>query len=216
MSGFIENIKTIYMGMTASFSAADMVVVALSAAVIAVFIGLLYEVLYGDDVKNMKATLIVVSLSVAMVSMTTTSQIIIAILVFAVFSVIKMDAGNIKDSCFILWAISIGFACGIQFVPLAASISLIAGILLYVISFLEKKNHMYKIKIEYRNEIIEDEISDMIKSFDGKYNMTRKKITSDGNFETEYNIKMKKESMDFINSLGQINGVNFVDMCIEK
>lgn len=202
-SSFLENI--------ASVSILDMAVALALAFGIGLFIFLVYKKTYQGVMysSSFGTTLIALTMITTVVILAVTSNVVLSLGMVGALSIVRFRTAIKEplDIAFLFWAIAVGIVLAAGMIPLAVMGSVIIGVILLV--FVNKKSHCnpYIVILSCIDSMTEKKAVDFLKENVQKC-IVKSKTTTKGLIELNLEIRMANENTDFINTLGNMPGVN--------
>ena len=182
--------------------------------------------MFSDPHKNYSGnfafSLAVLPVVVAVVIMVVGTDIARAISLGGVFALVRFRSvpGNSKDITNVFFAMAVGLATGMGYVGLAAAVTIIIGILYFVLNRFEfgvRKVVAKQLKITIPENLnYEGAFDDLFKEYSDGCTLERVKTTNLGTlYELTYSIKMKQgiNEKQFIDSLRCRNGNLNIVLC---
>mgnify|MGYP003806830351 CR=1 FL=1 len=202
-SSFLENI--------ASVSILDMAVALALAFGIGLFIFLVYKKTYQGVMysSSFGTTLIALTMITTVVILAVTSNVVLSLGMVGALSIVRFRTAIKEplDIAFLFWAIAVGIVLAAGMIPLAVIGSVIIGVILLV--FVNKKSHCnpYIVVLSCIDSMTEKKAVDFLKENVQKC-IVKSKTATKGLIELNLEIRMANENTDFINTLGNMPGVN--------
>jgi uncharacterized membrane protein YhiD involved in acid resistance len=202
-SSFLENI--------ASVSILDMAVALALAFGIGLFIFLVYKKTYQGVMysSSFGTTLIALTMITTVVILAVTSNVVLSLGMVGALSIVRFRTAIKEplDIAFLFWAIAVGIVLAAGMIPLAVIGSVIIGVILLV--FVNKKSHCnpYIVILSCIDSMTEKKAVDFLKENVQKC-IVKSKTATKGLIELNLEIRMANENTDFINTLGNMPGVN--------
>lgn len=202
-SSFLENI--------ASVSILDMAVALALAFGIGLFIFLVYKKTYQGVMysSSFGTTLIALTMITTVVILAVTSNVVLSLGMVGALSIVRFRTAIKEplDIAFLFWAIAVGIVLAAGMIPLAVMGSVIIGVILLV--FVNKKSHCnpYIVNLSCIDSMTEKKAVDFLKENVQKC-IVKSKTATKGLIELNLEIRLANENTDFINTLGNMPGVN--------
>jgi len=202
-SSFLENI--------ASVSILDMAVALALAFGIGLFIFLVYKKTYQGVMysSSFGTTLIALTMITTVVILAVSSNVVLSLGMVGALSIVRFRTAIKEplDIAFLFWAIAVGIVLAAGMIPLAVIGSVIIGVILLV--FVNKKSHCnpYIVVLSCIDSMTEKKAVDFLKENVQKC-IVKSKTATKGLIELNLEIRMANENTDFINTLGNMPGVN--------
>lgn len=107
---------------------------------------------------------------------------------------------------FLFWAIVAGIVIGAGLLPLAIIGSAIIGLILFLFANRKRVESAYILVLNCETQEAEEHATDLVKKVTGKYRVKSKTVNAQG-IEITTELKVKDETMAFVNQLNAIPGV---------
>ena len=202
-SNFLENITSV--------SILDMAIALALAFCIGLFIFFIYKKTYQGVMysSSFGTTLIALTMITTVVILAVTSNVVLSLGMVGALSIVRFRTAIKEplDIAFLFWSIAAGIVLAAGIIPLAVIGSLIIGVILLV--FVNKKSHCnpYIVVLSCEDSRAEKEAMDYLKKNVQKC-VVKSKPATKGLIELNFEIRMKDENTDFINTLSDMTGVN--------
>ena len=201
---------------------------AIECIVVAIVLGFVISLIYifSDRKKKYSShfafSLAILPVIVCVVIMVVGSDIARAISLGGVFALVRFRSvpGDSKDITNVFFAMVVGLACGMGYVPLAAIVTVIIGVVYFVLNFTQYGVRRYETK-QLRITVPENlnfngAFDDLFGEYATNVELEQIKTTNLGTlYELTYNIDMKKnvDEKAFIDSLRCRNGNLNIILC---
>lgn len=207
---FTDIFKSSFLEKTSSFSFIDSILGLLAAFVIGLLIYWVYKKTYSGVIYShtFNISLIIMSMATALIIMGISSNILLSLGMVGALSIVRFRT-PIKDPMdivYIFWAIVIGILCGAGFIPLAILGAILIGAVLLVFNNRVKVENPYLLVIRYNDAVVEQPIEQLVTSNSRKHTIKSKSVMP-GSHEITYEVRVKQNDMNFMNSLSAIEGV---------
>lgn len=202
-SSFLENISSI--------SILDMAIALGLAFGIGLFIFFVYKKTYQGVMysSSFGTTLIALTMITTVVILAVTSNVVLSLGMVGALSIVRFRTAIKEplDIAFLFWSIAAGIVLAAGMIPLAVVGSAIIGIVLLI--FVNKKSHCnpYIVVLSCADSAAEKKAAEFL-SGNVKKCVVKSKTAQKGMIELNFEIRMKDENTDFINSLADMPGVN--------
>lgn len=202
-SSFLENVNSVSM--------VDMLIALVLSFGIGVFIFMVYKktfcgVMYSS---SFGVTLIALTMITSLVILAVTSNIVLSLGMVGALSIVRFRTAIKEplDIAFLFWSIAVGIVLAAGMIPLAVFGSLAIGLIL--ILFVNQKSHTnpYIVVISCVDREIENQAKQFLDQHTQKC-VVKSKTATKGTIELNYEIRLKDDNTDFINTLSEIQGVN--------
>lgn len=202
-SSFLENITSV--------SILDMVIALALAFGLGMFIFLVYKKTYQGVMysSSFGTTLVALTMITTVVILAVTSNVVLSLGMVGALSIVRFRAA-IKEPleiAFLFWSIAVGIVLAAGMIPLAVAGSVIIGVILLV--FVNRKSHCnpYIVVLSCNDAAAEKQAVDFLACNVKKFAVKSKTATRDF-IELNLEIRPLSENVDFINTLGNMTGVN--------
>lgn len=201
-SSFLENITSVNLF--------DMVLALALAFCLGMFIFLVYKktftgVMYSS---NFAVTLVGLTMITTLVILAVTSNVVLSLGMVGALSIVRFRTA-IKDPLditFLFWSIAAGIVLAAGMIPLAVFGSIVIGVVLLV--FVNKKTYTnpYIVVIQCVDHESEKKAKEFLEKNVQRL-VTKSKTAQKGYVELNLEIRLKDDNTDFINTLGDMEGV---------
>lgn len=201
-SSFLENISSVNLF--------DMVLALTLAFCLGMFIFLVYKktftgVMYSS---NFAVTLVGLTMITTLVILAVTSNVVLSLGMVGALSIVRFRTA-IKDPLditFLFWSIAAGIVLAAGMIPLAVFGSVVIGVVLLV--FVNKKSYAnpYIVVIQCVDHDSEKRAKEFLDK-NVQRCVTKSKTAQKGYVELNLEIRLKDDNTDFINTLGDMEGV---------
>ena len=186
-SDFLENM--------ASISLLDMVLALSLSFLLGLFLFLVYKKTYAG------ITTVLI--------MTVVSNVVLSLGMVGALSIVRFRTAikEPMDIAFLFWSIAVGIVLAAGLIPLAVFGSLLIGLVLILFSAGKNVDHPYILVIHCENGDQEKEIRTFVEASVKRMSLKSKSV-SPGRIELNYEIRLRKESSEFVNELDRLPGVS--------
>lgn len=201
-SDFLEN--------TVTFSLFDTMLALFLAFAIGLFIFTVYKKTFRgiNYSSGFGASLIAMTLITTFVILAVTSNVVLSLGMVGALSIVRFRAAIKEplDIAFLFWAIASGIVLGAGMLPLALFGSVLIGIVMVI--FVNKKpfDHPYVLIVNCNHDTAEKAVQEQMKHSLKKFAIKSKTVRN-GGIEFTADVRLKKEEMDFVNTIAAISGV---------
>lgn len=207
---FNDIFKSSFLESVTEFSLLDVAIGMVFALILGLFIFAVYKKSFSGVMYSagFGMSLIGLSLVTTLVIMAVTSNVVLSLGMVGALSIVRFRAA-IKEPMeivFLFWSLAVGIVIGAGMIPLAVIGSLIIGIILVLFANRKLNNTPYILIINCENEDAEKSAVELVKSSVGKY-LVKSKTVSKSGIELTAEIKVKENSMNFVNRVNEIAGV---------
>ncbi|MBB4826317.1 putative membrane protein YhiD involved in acid resistance [Sporosarcina luteola] len=207
---FTDIFKSSFLEKTSSFSIIDSLIGLLAGFFIGLFIYWVYKKTFTGVIysHSFNIALIVMTMATALIIMGISSNILLSLGMVGALSIVRFRT-PIKDPMdivYIFWAIVSGILCGAGFIPLAVLGSVLIGLVLMLFINRVKIENPYLLVVRYDKTAIETPIEQVVAQHTLKHTIKSKSIMPGGH-EITYEVRIKQNDMNFVNTLSHIEGV---------
>jgi len=173
-----------------------------------------YKYTYSGVVYNPRF-----NFSIVMITMITTivmivigSNISVSLGMVGALSIVRFRTAvkDPRDTAFIFWGIVVGLACGTQCYYVAIVGSIFVCLISFVFKRVVKNDSNYVLII--RGKIIDNDIVEKVLSKKIKYYICKSKYVGNGYTEVIYDIKLRKNLNNLVDSIKSIEGIQIVNI----
>ena len=202
-SDFLENM--------ASISLLDMVLALSLSFLRGLFLFLVYKKTYAGVMYSASfgVTLIAMAMITTVLIMTVVSNVVLSLGMVGARSIVRFRTAikEPMDIAFLFWSIAVGIVLAAGLIPLAVFGSLLIGLVLILFSAGKNVDHPYILVIHCENGDQEKEIRTFVEASVKRMSLKSKSV-SPGRIELNYEIRLRKESSEFVNELDRLPGVS--------
>lgn len=202
-SSFLENVN--------SFSVLDVALAMGLAFVLGLFIFIIYKktysgVMYSD---SFGVSLIAMSMITSLVIVAVTSNVVLSLGMVGALSIVRFRTAikEPMDIAFLFWAIAVGIVLGAGLIPLAVIGSVFVGIIIVVFSTRKTADTPYILVVNCADKGAEDFAVNVIGE-QAKKSVLKSKNVSRNGIELTYEVRLKDENADVVNSLLEHTGIS--------
>ena len=203
-SGFLENMGSI--------SLLDSVIAMGMAFLLGMYIFFIYKQTYSGVMysSGFGVSLIAMTLITTLLIMAVVSNVVLSLGMVGALSIVRFRTAikEPTDLMFLFWSIATGIVLAAGLIPLAVFGNIFIGILLILFSRGGKTDTPYILVVHCTGEQ-EKQVRDCIASGVRRMSLKSKSVTGDRT-ELNYEIRLKKEETEFLNTLNKISGVSHV------
>ncbi len=207
---FQDVFKSSFLESVSSFSIGEVLLAMLLSVVVGLFIFWIYKktftgVMYSS---GMALTLIGLTMVTTLVIIAVTSNVVLSLGMVGALSIVRFRTA-IKEPMeivFLFWAIVAGIVIGAGLLPLAIIGSAIIGLILFLFANRKRVESAYILVLNCETQEAEEHATDLVKKVTGKYRVKSKTVNAQG-IEITTELKVKDETMAFVNQLNAIPGV---------
>lgn len=206
-SGFLENVSGI--------SALDMVLTLVLSFALGLFIFFIYKKTYAGVMYSASfgTTLIALTMITSILILAVTSNVVLSLGMVGALSIVRFRTAikDPSDIAFLFWAIAAGIILAAGFIPLAMFGSLAIGIMLTIFSNQKSCDKPYILVLHCNNEEAEKNAHTFVERRVNRLSLKSKSVAP-GCIELNYEVRLKDQDTNFINSLAEVTGVNHTVM----
>lgn len=208
---FSDVFKSSILEKTSSFSLIDSIIGLVVAFAVGLFIYWVYKKTFSGVIYShtFNISLIIMSMATALIIMGISSNVLLSLGMVGALSIVRFRT-PIKDPMdlvYLFWAIIAGILCGAGFIPLVIIGSILIGaVLLFLINKI-KIDNPYLVVIKYHDNSIESLLEHVLSQNSKKHTIKSKSVMPGNQFEVTYEVRVKEENMNFINTLSDLDSV---------
>lgn len=208
---FSDVFKSSILVKTSSFSLIDSIIGLVVAFAVGLFIYWVYKKTFSGVIYShtFNISLIIMSMATALIIMGISSNVLLSLGMVGALSIVRFRT-PIKDPMdlvYLFWAIIAGILCGAGFIPLVIIGSILIGaVLLFLINKI-KIDNPYLVVIKYHDNSIESLLEHVLSQSSKKHIVKSKSVMPGNRFEVTYEVRVKEENMNFINTLSDLDSV---------
>ncbi len=208
---FNDIFKSSFLEKVTSISILDMAVALILAFGLGLFIFFVYKKTFSGVMysSNFGVTLVALTMITAVVILAVTSNVVLSLGMVGALSIVRFRTAIKEplDIAFLFWAIADGIVLAAGLIPLAVIGSAVIGAVLII--FVNKKSHLnpYIVIVSCQNHESETKVSEFLKNQVEKY-VVKSKTAQKNLIELNFEIRLKSDNTDFINSIADMDGVN--------
>lgn len=208
---FKDIFKSSILEKTSSFSIVDALIGLFVAFLVGLFIYYIYKKTFTGVIYShtFNLSLIIMSMATALIIIGIASNVLLSLGMVGALSIVRFRT-PIKDPMdivYIFWAIVSGILCGAGFIPLAIVGSILIGIVIIIFINHIKIDNPYLLVIKYNETSIETSLEHIITGHAKKHILKSKSVMPGNDYEITYEVRVKENDVNFINSIYSIEGV---------
>ena len=211
MTNFSDIFKSSFLENMISVSLVDMVITLLLAFGVGLFIFLVYKKTYAGVMysSSFGGTLIAMTMITSMTILAVTSNVVLSLGMVGALSIVRFRTAikEPMDIAFLFWAIAAGIVLAAGMIPLAVFGSVVIGIVMLLFINRKAVNNPFIAVISVRDAAAEKAAVDYLTRNVEKA-VVKSKTAQSGNIELNYEVRLIKESTEFITALSEMEGVN--------
>ena len=201
-SSFLENITSV--------SIVDMLLTLALAFGVGLFIFLVYKKTYSGVMysSSFGGTLVALTMITSMTILAVTSNVVLSLGMVGALSIVRFRTAikEPMDIAFLFWSIAAGIVLAAGMIPLAVFGSLIIGVVMLIFVSRKSMSSPYIAVISCADKEAEQRAVSFLTS-QVERAVIKSKTAQAGNIELNYEIRLKKESTEFITALSAMEGV---------
>lgn len=206
-SNFLANINAV--------SLLDMIIVLILSFTLGLFIFYVYQRSYSGLMysSGFAVTLIALTMITALVILAVTSNIVLSLGMVGALSIVRFRTAikEPMDIAFLFWSIAAGIVLAAGLIPLAVFGSLFIGLIIYVFSTKRNIQRPYILVVHCDNFEHEQIAVQYIQKNVDRCCIKSKAIKGKC-IELNYEVRLKKQEVSFMNELSQMEGIIYTVM----
>ena len=201
-SSFLENVTSV--------SLLDMAIALTLAFCLGLFIFMIYKKTFSGVMyaSSFGVTLIALTMITTVVILAVTSNVVLSLGMVGALSIVRFRTAIKEplDIAFLFWSIAVGIVLAAGMIPLAVIGSVVIGIVLLI--FANQKSHMnpYIVVIRCSGHQSETAVKAYLEQQTQRC-VVKSKSARKGEVELNYEIRLKSDNTDFINTVADMDGV---------
>ena len=215
MFNFTDIFKSSFLERMEAISLMDMGISLFLAFAIGLFIFFVYKKSYAGVMYSASfgVTLIALSMITALLIMAVTSNIVLSLGMVGALSIVRFRAAikEPSDIAFLFWSIAVGIVIAAGLIPLAVFGSILIGAVLIFFSNHKSHHQPYILIIHCDSSESEKDSRIFIEQNASKLSLKSKSVSS-SLIELNYEIRIKSDDTEFINTLAKMPGVEHTVM----
>lgn len=188
----------------------DMVLAILLSFALGLFIFLVYKKTYAGVMysSSFGVTLIALSMITTMLILAVTSNVVLSLGMVGALSIVRFRTAikESSDIAFLFWSIAGGIVLAAGLIPLAIFGSALIGLMLLVFSSNKGYEQPYILVLHVDSPESEHAAHDYVKENVLKMSLKSKNV-SPNHIELNYEVRLKDDNSQFINTLSELAGV---------
>ncbi len=202
-SNFLENVTAVTL--------VDMAIAMALSFCLGLFIFFVYKRTYQGVMysSTFGVTLVALCMITTLVILAVTSNVVLSLGMVGALSIVRFRTAIKEplDIAFLFWSIADGIVLAAGLIPLAVFGSLVIGIILLI--FVNRKSYVapYILVVQCADKDAENKAFEAIKNATIRQSVKSKSVQK-GLIEINYEVRLKNDDTDFINSLSDIEGVS--------
>ncbi|WP_214770308.1 MULTISPECIES: DUF4956 domain-containing protein [unclassified Exiguobacterium] len=208
---FDDIFKSNILEKTTSFSIVDSLIGLVAAFILGLLIYTVYKKTFAGVIYShtFNISLIIMTMATSLIIMGISSNVLLSLGMVGALSIVRFRT-PIKDPMdivYLFWAIVVGILCGAGFVPLAVLGSIAIGLVLILFVNKIKIENPYLLVIKYNENSVIELVDHVVKNYAKKHTVKSKSVLPGNQFEVTYEIRVKEDDMEFLNTLSDMKGV---------
>lgn len=199
-----------YLNKAATFSIPDILIALSISFVLGLFIFLVYKKTYQGVMysSSFSISLIAMNLITTLVILAVSSNLITSLGMVGALSIVRFRTvvKEPLDLVYLFWSITAGIIVGVGLIPLAVIGSIVIGLILYIFVNKKSSDTPYVVVVNCDDEQAELAAMNLVKSNTKKHVVKSKNVSRQG-VELTVEVRLKDSSIQFINDLLGIAGV---------
>ena len=202
-SSFLENMTSV--------SLLDMVLALALAFGLGLFIHLIYKKTYSGVMysSGFSLTLLAMTMITTLVILAVTSNVVLSLGMVGALSIVRFRTAikEPTDIAFLFWSIGAGIVLAAGMLPLAVGGSVAIGLVLLVFANRRTMDNPYILVIRCTDHASEVRVREFLEKEVLKA-VVKSKSAQKGAVELNYEIRLREDNTDFVNTLSDLEGVN--------
>ena len=211
MTSFSDIFKSSFLENVTSVSLIDMAITLVLAFGLGMFIFMVYKKTYSGVMysSSFGGTLIALTMITSMTILAVTSNVVLSLGMVGALSIVRFRTAikEPMDIAFLFWSIAAGIVLAAGMIPLAVFGSVIIGVVMMLFINRKAVHNPYIAVISCRDANAEKAAANYLKKNVEKA-VVKSKTAQAGNIELTYEVRLLKDSTDFITALSEMDGVN--------
>ena len=212
---FQDIFKTSFLEQTTAISVLDMVLAIGLSFAVGLFIFFIYKKCYTGVMYSASfgVTLIGMTMVTALVILAVTSNVVLSLGMVGALSIVRFRTAIKEplDIVFLFWSIAAGIVLAAGFIPLAVVGSLFIGLILLVFSNRKSFDKPYILVLHCEDGAAEEVAEQFLKEQVQKLSLKSKSVSA-GCIELNYEVRLKDDRTEFINTLADMPGISHTVM----
>ena len=202
-SNFLENVTAVTL--------VDLAIAMALSFCLGLFIFFVYKRTYQGVMysSTFGVTLVALCMITTLVILAVTSNVVLSLGMVGALSIVRFRTAIKEplDIAYLFWSIADGIVLAAGLIPLAVFGSLVIGIILLI--FVNRKSYVapYILVIQCSSKEAENKAAEAVKAATTKQ-VVKSKSVQKGLIEINYEVRLKNDDTDFVNSLSEIEGVS--------
>lgn len=210
-TNFSDILKSSYLENFTSFSLIDTVLAIVIAFAIGFFIRYVYCKTFNGVMfsSSFGASLVAMCVTTTFVILAVTSNVVLSLGMVGALSIVRFRTA-VKEPieiCYLFWAIAAGIVVGAGMFPLAVFGSVMIGIVLVLFVNKKTSDNPYILVVNCDDNMAEKKVMEYVRG-EVKKTVVKSKTVSKSGVELTLEIRLKDETVDFVNKVSEIQHVN--------
>ena len=211
MTNFSDIFKSSFLDNMSSVSMVDMAIALLLAFGLGLFIFLVYKKTYSGVMysSSFGGTLVAMTMITSMTILAVTSNVVLSLGMVGALSIVRFRTAikEPMDIAFLFWSIAAGIVLAAGMIPLAVFGSVAIGIVMLLFINRKAVHNPFIAVISVRDAAAEKAAVEYLNRHVEKA-VVKSKTAQSGNIELNYEVRLLKDSTEFITALSEMDGVN--------
>ena len=211
MTNFSDIFKSSFLENMTSVSLVDMAITLLLAFGLGLYIFLVYKKTYSGVMysSSFGGTLVAMTMITSMTILAVTSNVVLSLGMVGALSIVRFRTAikEPMDIAFLFWSIAAGIVLAAGMIPLAVFGSVIIGIVMLLFINRKAVHNPYIAVLSVRDAAAEKVAAEYLNKHVEKA-VIKSKTAQNGNIEMTYEVRLLKDSTEFITTLSAMEGVN--------
>lgn len=210
MTNFSDIFKSSFLENMTSVSLVDMVITLLLAFGLGLYIFLIYKKTYAGVMYSASfgGTLVAMTMITSMTILAVTSNVVLSLGMVGALSIVRFRTAikEPMDIAFLFWAMAAGIVLAAGMIPLAVFGSVVIGIVMLLFINRKAVHSPYIAVITVRDAAAEKAATEYLHKNVEKA-VIKAKTAQNGSIEMTWEVRLLKESTDFITELSATDGI---------
>lgn len=199
---------------TGDISTQDIVVTLMITLVLALYIFFIYRVISRKNFynKSFNVSLAALALITAAIIITIQSSIVVSLGMVGALSIVRFRTAvkDPLDLVFLFWSIAVGIICGSGFYNIAAIVSIIITIMIFVLDMIPVAKVPMILVVRASRSELQNKILKIVAS-EAKYYKVKSRNITKNQLNMIVELRTKKES-ELLNKICNVEGVEYVSL----
>ena len=199
---------------TADISTQDIVVTLMVTLVLALYIFFIYRIISRKNFynKSFNISLAALAMITAAIIITIQSSIVVSLGMVGALSIVRFRTAvkDPLDLVFLFWAIAVGIICGAGFYNIAAIVSIMITIMVFVLDMIPVAKVPMILVVRVAGGVMQNKILDVVAD-ETKYYKVKSRNMTKNQLNMIIELRTKKES-ELLNKICDIDGVEYASL----